>query len=55
MSMKTLAKSIFIFFLFFVITVFLLRVDRQGAMMYGFADSISNTLQVFIENKLILR
>ena len=52
--MKTLAKSVFLFLLFFLFTVFLLRVDRQGAMMHGFDESISNTLQVFIENKLIL-
>ena len=33
-------------------TVALLRVDRQGALMYGLDNSISQTLQVFIENNI---
>ena len=52
--MKTAVKCFFILALFFVFTVLILRVDRQGALMQGFDNSISQTLQVFIENKLIL-
>ena len=52
--MRTLGKSMLIMLIFFVFTVLILRVDRQGALMHRFDNSISHTLQVFIENKLIL-
>lgn len=52
--MKTLGKCFVITLFFFSLTILILRVDRQGALMHGFDNSISHTLQVFIENKLIL-
>ena len=52
--MKTLRKCMFIALLFFSLTILILRVDRQGALMHSFDNSLSHTLQVFIENKLIL-
>lgn len=52
--MKTIVKSLLIMVLFFSFTVLILRVDRQGAIMHGFDNSISQTLQLFIENKVIL-
>jgi len=52
--MKTLGKCLIITAIFMIATVALLRVDRQGAIMYGLDNSVSETLQFFIENKLIL-
>ena len=53
--MKTLMKCVGIMLIFLIFTLALLHVDRQGYIMYGVDDSISHTLQVFIENELILQ
>ena len=53
--MKTLLKYFLVVVFSIIVTISLLRVDRQGALMHGTDNSISDTLQVFIENKLILR
>ena len=41
--------------IFFILTVALLHVDRQGYIMYGIDNSISQSLQVFIEKTLDLQ
>lgn len=38
--------------LFLIATMALLRVDRQGALMYGLDNSISRTLEVFVEKNV---
>ncbi|MBR5129566.1 MAG: hypothetical protein IKU67_05900 [Firmicutes bacterium] len=50
--MKVLIRCFIILIFFVTATVALLRVDRQGALMYGLDNSISQTLQVFIENNI---
>lgn len=39
----------------FVITIALLMVDRQSALMYAAEGTVSGRLQLFIENLLDLR
>lgn len=52
--MKSIVKALMVMVFFFVLTTSLLAVDRRSAMFNCFDNSISETLQVFIEKQLVL-
>lgn len=52
--MKSILKALMVMVVFFVLTTSLLAVDRRSAIFHGFDNSISETLQLFIEKQLVL-
>ncbi|MBQ9961093.1 MAG: hypothetical protein IJP00_04240 [Firmicutes bacterium] len=50
--MKTFLKGCLVAAVFFIGTLALLEVDRRCALLYGTEATISNMVQVFIENNL---
>lgn len=47
--MKTFGKSIIVFLIFFVGTLSVIHVDRQGARMSGTGALFTETIENFIE------
>ncbi len=52
--MKNLRLFFTVMVLFFIITLSILTIDRNGAYMYCAEDTISERLQVFIEKLMDL-
>ena len=50
--MKMILKGCLVAALFFIGTLAILEVDRRCGLLYGYEETISNTVQVFVEKSL---